>query len=271
VNGGTVAATTGGGVTVAGTATARTFTGTLTSLNAYFTASPERITYIPAANSTGSRTLTTTVAESNGAGILSSSNTSMITITAVNDAPAVGVRLDQDRHHVRQRCADDRSGGGPRWRHGRHPLRNHVRNAAFHAQCCRRRDGLAVACDPGSQFGHAAEVEWDRVGDGIDGRNGGGGTAKPVGRPEAPLAASRRSLRRPGGVQGQGIERQGHLGRDGAGHHPTGTLTPPCAADTPVDRYVRIEQSGLLERSYEAGPATASSWPSSTPGVIRFG
>ena len=86
---GTIAATTGGGVTVAGTATARTFTGTLASINAYFTASPERITYTPAANNTASRILTTTMAESNGRRILSSSASSLITITPVNDAPIV--------------------------------------------------------------------------------------------------------------------------------------------------------------------------------------
>jgi len=86
---GTIAATTGGGVTVAGTATARTFTGTIASLNAYFTASPQRITYTPAANNTASRTLTTTIAEFKLTGILSSSASSTITIAPVNDAPVV--------------------------------------------------------------------------------------------------------------------------------------------------------------------------------------
>ena len=93
---GTIAATTAGGVTVAGTATARTFTGTLASLNAYFTASPQRITYTPAANNTASRILTTTIAESNdmrslssGMRSLSSLASSTITIMPVNDAPIV--------------------------------------------------------------------------------------------------------------------------------------------------------------------------------------
>ena len=87
VIGDAITATTEGGVTVAGTAAARTFTGTLASLNAYFTAAPARITYTPAANSTASRTLTTTITESNGNGSLSSAATSTITITPINDAP----------------------------------------------------------------------------------------------------------------------------------------------------------------------------------------
>jgi hypothetical protein len=89
VTDGAIAATTSGGVTVAGTATARTFAGTLASLNAYFTISPNRITYTPAANNTTPRTLTTRIAESNGVGILSSSAASAIVITPTNDKPIV--------------------------------------------------------------------------------------------------------------------------------------------------------------------------------------
>jgi hypothetical protein len=88
VTDGVLAATTSNGVTVAGTATTRTFTGTIASLNAYFT-EPNRITYQPAANSTASRTLTTTIAELYGTRKLSSSATSTILVTPVNDAPIV--------------------------------------------------------------------------------------------------------------------------------------------------------------------------------------
>ena len=98
---GTIAATTAHGVTVAGTATARTFTGTLASLNAYFTASPKRITYTPASNNTAPRTITTTIAESNGRSNLFSSASSLLTITPVNDAPIVSApasfRVTEDR------------------------------------------------------------------------------------------------------------------------------------------------------------------------------
>jgi hypothetical protein len=86
---GVIAATTANGVTVAGTAVARTFSGTIAALNTYFKASPARITYTPAANSTAARTLTTTISESDGVGTQSSSATSSIAITPVNDAPTL--------------------------------------------------------------------------------------------------------------------------------------------------------------------------------------
>ena len=81
---GTIGATSGGGVTVGGTAIARTFSGTVAALNTFFTTSGN-ITYTGALNVNGSRTLTTSVSD----GYLSNvtpSNTN-INITAVNDAP----------------------------------------------------------------------------------------------------------------------------------------------------------------------------------------
>ena len=86
---GVIAATTADGVTVAGTAVARTFSGTRSALNAFFTASPARITYTPAANNTAARTLTTRISESNGTSTLSSTATTAIAITPRNDAPVV--------------------------------------------------------------------------------------------------------------------------------------------------------------------------------------
>ncbi|MFM8338061.1 MAG: LamG-like jellyroll fold domain-containing protein, partial [Opitutaceae bacterium] len=82
VSDGIITGNAGTGITVGGTATARTFSGTVGDLNAYFTTAG-KITYQGAANNTASRTLTTTVSD----GSLSASSTSTITFTPVNDAP----------------------------------------------------------------------------------------------------------------------------------------------------------------------------------------
>ena len=79
---GTLSASTGGGVTVGGTATARTFTGTVAALNSFFTTTGS-ITYTTALDNTAARTLTTLVSDAS----LSASTTSTITISTVNDAP----------------------------------------------------------------------------------------------------------------------------------------------------------------------------------------
>ena len=79
---GAVNATTGGGVTVGGTGTARTFTGTAAALNTFFTTAGS-ITYTTALNNTAARTLTTQVSD----GTLNASTTSTVNVTAVNDAP----------------------------------------------------------------------------------------------------------------------------------------------------------------------------------------
>jgi|GEM_PF-2081369 len=84
---GVIAARSGAGVTVAGPATARTFTGSLTALNNYFTAVPGRISYTAAANNTYSRPLTINISEAYGTFRHSSTVTSTIVIAAVNDAP----------------------------------------------------------------------------------------------------------------------------------------------------------------------------------------
>lgn len=89
VHDGVIAARSGAGVTVAGPATARTFTGSLTALNNYFTSVPGRISYTAAANNTHSRPLTITLSESYGTFRQSSTATSTIDVTAVNDAPKV--------------------------------------------------------------------------------------------------------------------------------------------------------------------------------------
>ena len=86
---GVVAAASAGGVVVAGGPTARTFTGTIAALNAFFTASPGRIVYTPPANVAGQRALTITIAEGPVGGTLASSVSLPVTIRPVNDAPTV--------------------------------------------------------------------------------------------------------------------------------------------------------------------------------------
>ena len=85
IDDGTIAATTGGGVTVGGSAVSRTFSGSIADLNSYFTTAGN-ITYTAALDNTTARTLTTLVSD----GSLSASETSMVNITAVNDAPVLG-------------------------------------------------------------------------------------------------------------------------------------------------------------------------------------
>jgi hypothetical protein len=91
VTDGSLASTTANGVVVGGTAIARTFTGTLAALNSYFTATPARITYTPAANNTADRVLTATIRQPNGTSAISNSTTAKITITPINDAPSLNV------------------------------------------------------------------------------------------------------------------------------------------------------------------------------------
>jgi hypothetical protein len=86
---GTLGAESAGGVTVAGTAGIRRFTGTLANLNSYFTASPGRVVYTPARNATATSPLTITIAETYGTQTFTSRAVSQLQITAVNDAPVV--------------------------------------------------------------------------------------------------------------------------------------------------------------------------------------
>jgi len=81
---GTITGNEGTGITVAGSATARTFAGTVAALNTYFTTAG-KITYLGLLNNTTSRTLTTAVSD----GALTASTTSTINFTAVNDAPTL--------------------------------------------------------------------------------------------------------------------------------------------------------------------------------------
>ena len=81
---GSILAASGGGVVVGGVGTARTFTGTLANLNAFFSSDPSRISYAPAANATGPRTLVVTIAEGPVTLRLSSTANVPVTIAAVN-------------------------------------------------------------------------------------------------------------------------------------------------------------------------------------------
>jgi hypothetical protein len=84
VNDGTITGNAVQGITVGGSATARTFTGTTANLNAYFTTAGS-ITYQGALNNSASRTLTTTVSD----GVTSANTTSTINFVAMNDLPTL--------------------------------------------------------------------------------------------------------------------------------------------------------------------------------------
>ena len=84
VTDGTISAASTANVTVGGSVTARTFTGTSAGLNAYFK-TLGAISYTTAKDNTVARTLTTTVSD----GSLSASAFTTITITPVNDAPTI--------------------------------------------------------------------------------------------------------------------------------------------------------------------------------------
>ena len=90
---GVIAVANGGGVVVGGTPTSRTFTGRLANLNAFFMAEPARITYTPAANASGVRTLVVTIAEGPVTQRLSSTVRVPVTILAVNDAPILRIPI----------------------------------------------------------------------------------------------------------------------------------------------------------------------------------
>jgi VCBS repeat-containing protein len=72
----------GNGVQIGGVEQARTLTGSVPDLNAYFTTAGN-IRYLPPANGSGNRTLTTTVSD----GVLSTAVTSVLSVAPVNDAP----------------------------------------------------------------------------------------------------------------------------------------------------------------------------------------
>jgi hypothetical protein len=88
---GTIKATSAAGVTVGGTPKARTFSGSLASLNRFFTDPSGRIRYRPHADDTATEQLTVTVVEHTRGGRLRSSAAATIAITPVNDLPTVRV------------------------------------------------------------------------------------------------------------------------------------------------------------------------------------
>ncbi|MFT3783399.1 MAG: Ig-like domain-containing protein [Nibricoccus sp.] len=80
---GSLSATSGGGVTVGGSSSALTLTGSPTNITSFISGSG--VAYTPAANATSSVTLTSTVSD----GALSANGSTTLAITAVNDAPVV--------------------------------------------------------------------------------------------------------------------------------------------------------------------------------------
>lgn len=92
VTSGTLNAVTGGGVTVTGGGTASlTLTGSLSALNSYLAGASAPV-FTPASNASGTVTLTMTTSDggnTGGGGVRTDSDTSVITVTAVNDAPVL--------------------------------------------------------------------------------------------------------------------------------------------------------------------------------------
>lgn len=87
---GALAATSGAGVTVGGTASALTLTGTIANINAFIAAS--NVTYAPAANDTATRVLTVSINDGGNAGsggAQMDSETVNLNISAINDAPVL--------------------------------------------------------------------------------------------------------------------------------------------------------------------------------------
>ncbi|MEZ0168380.1 Ig-like domain-containing protein [Microvirga sp. TS319] len=92
VSAGTLAATSGSGVTVGGTPSTLTLTGTLADINAFIAANG--VTYVTAPNDVAQRVLTVTIndGDNTGAGgALSDTRTVDLSIIPVNDAPVVTV------------------------------------------------------------------------------------------------------------------------------------------------------------------------------------
>ncbi|MHB0765674.1 DUF4347 domain-containing protein [Stutzerimonas sp. NM35] len=83
---GTLSASGAGGVTVGGSATALTLSGTLANINTFI--ANNRLVYIPAANASGDVTLTINV---NTTSVSDATTTMTLQVTAVNDAPVVAV------------------------------------------------------------------------------------------------------------------------------------------------------------------------------------
>lgn len=84
VGSGTLSATGAGGVTVGGTATALTLSGTLANINNFIAAN--RLLYTPAANASGDVTLTINI---NTTSVTDATTTLTLQVAAVNDAPVI--------------------------------------------------------------------------------------------------------------------------------------------------------------------------------------
>src|SRR5690606_1192473 len=85
---GTLAATSGGGVTVGGTSSALTLTGTMADINAFIAASG--VSYTTASNATADVTLTVSIDDggnTGAGGAMTDSGTVTLDVTPVNDAP----------------------------------------------------------------------------------------------------------------------------------------------------------------------------------------
>lgn len=75
------------GVAVGGTPGNRTFTGSLSALNAYFTDSRGQITYVPPADAAADALLTIRIRETDGGRTLQSVGATLLRMVPVNDAP----------------------------------------------------------------------------------------------------------------------------------------------------------------------------------------
>ncbi|HLD66672.1 MAG TPA: hypothetical protein VJA19_11545 [Pseudomonas sp.] len=87
---GTLAASSGGGVTVGGSSSALTLTGTVANINAFIAGS--NLTYTTAVNATADVTLTASIDDggnSGSGGAKTDSDTTTLQVSAVNDAPGV--------------------------------------------------------------------------------------------------------------------------------------------------------------------------------------
>ncbi len=94
---GTLSATSGSGVTVGGTASALTLTGSLADINAFIAASG--ISFTTASNATANVTLTVTIDDggnTGSGGAQTDTTTVTLTVTAVNDAPVNSIPTAQD-------------------------------------------------------------------------------------------------------------------------------------------------------------------------------
>ncbi|MGH8380055.1 DUF4347 domain-containing protein [Pseudomonas sp.] len=84
VGSGTLSATSGGGVVVGGTGSARTLTGTIANINAFIAGS--NLSFTTASNATVNVTLTVSIDTASSA---NASTTTTLQVTAVNDAPSI--------------------------------------------------------------------------------------------------------------------------------------------------------------------------------------